>query len=49
MTVVPTQVDSGRFSALEDDLSGTDVDEGGVEALSLFAVDESSNSGRGAT
>ena len=43
MTVAPTQVDSGRFSVLEDDLSDTDVDEGTVEALSLPAVDESSN------
>ena len=43
MAVAPTQVDSGRFSVLDDDLSDTDVDEGGVEALSPFAVDESSN------
>ena len=43
VAVAPTQVDSGRFSVLVDDLSDTDVDEGGVEALSLPAVDESSN------
>ena len=43
VAVAPTQVDSGRFSVLDDYLSDTDVDEGGVEALSLLAVDESSN------
>ena len=46
MAVAPAQVDSGRFNVLDDDLSDTDVDEGGVEALSLPAVDESSNSER---
>ena len=45
--VAPTQVDSGRFSALDEDLSGTDVVEGGGESLSLLAnIDESSNFGR---
>ena len=43
MAVAPTQVDSGRFSVLNDDLSDTDVDEGVIEVLSLPAVDESLN------
>ena len=43
----PRSFDSGRFSALNEDLSDADLDEGGGEAPSLPAnVDESSNLGR---
>ena len=49
VVVASTQVDSGRFSALDKDLSDTEVDEGGGEAPRLSAnvrestVNESSN------
>ena len=46
VAVAPAQVDSDLFSALDEELSDTDVDEGGGELLSLLAnVDESSNFG----
>ena len=46
VAVAPTHVDSGRFSALDEDFSDSEVDEGGREAQPLSANVESSNVGR---